>query len=146
LNGKKVVTYTFDGWFTLDLPDNWEYASDDELAVLAVYSTEDPQGALQIAFYRNKTDTVRDKIASDLLERFLVQFNVEVDTDTKMLIQRNDCTIATASGISNGRFTKVWCLTDGTRSLFITYNSPQKTQEVSIVEDIVYGIRFVDAR
>jgi hypothetical protein len=145
MNSKGIVTYTFDGWFTMDLPENWEYESDDEAAVLNVYSTEDPQGALQISMYKNKTDVEREELVTDLLERFLVQFNVEVDSNTKMVIQRDDYTIATAYGISNGRFLKVWCLTDGTRSLLITYNSRKKTREVNIADDIVYGIRFIEA-
>lgn len=142
---KNFNTYAFDGWISISLPEGWEYEQDteDTIAILNVYSLRDPKGVLQVSFYR--VDGTRNKveIANDFVNRFVGQFNVQVDENTRMVIHRDDYTIGMAVGNHNGRFLKVWCLTEGERTLLATYNSAKRTRELSTVDDIVFGVKFI---
>jgi hypothetical protein len=142
-NGKYVnyVNYKFDDWITIDLPETWVYKRDE--GILNIYSTLNPKGAVQISFYTVEIDMTREEIAEDFLQRFIEQFFIKVDINTKMILERNEYTISTATGDSDGRFIKVWCLVEGPRVLLITYNSSKKTRELSTVDDFIYGIKFI---
>jgi len=127
---QKVATYLFEGWFSIDIPDSWEYYEEDQ--IINIYSSVNPKGAIQISVYRltaEETKISRDKIA----EHHLITF-----------IEGPDKTIAIADGTLDGDFIKIWALVNQTCTslLIITYISEKKSRELSKVGDIVYSIFF----
>lgn len=137
----KLVRYQFDGWITIELPETWAYEQEDN--ILNIYSNVNSKGAMQISFFKLNLEKSREEIANNFIEKFISQFGLDIDINTKMVIERDDYTIATTTGMSHGRFMKIWCLAQNKRALLITYNSLNKTREVNISDDIVYGIRFI---
>jgi len=138
---KKLIRYQFDGWITIELPETWIYEQEED--ILNIYSNVNPKSAIQISFFNISLDISREEIANNFIDKFIKQFGIEVDINTKMVIERDDYSISIVSGISEGRFIKIWCLAENKRALLITYNSLKKTREVGIADDIVYGIKFI---
>ncbi|BFH16807.1 hypothetical protein WJ0W_005038 [Paenibacillus melissococcoides] len=141
MSAKTYNQYSFVGWMTLELPTTWEYEQDDD--VINIFSSVNPKGALQISFYNVNLDISREELAEDFLQKFIDKYTIDVDVNTKMILERDDYTIAVCEGYCDDRFIKVWCLAENKRLLLITYNSQKKNREVSTASDIVYGIRFL---
>ncbi|WII35282.1 hypothetical protein [Paenibacillus thiaminolyticus] len=141
MSAKTYNQYSFDGWMTLELPTTWEYEQDDD--VINIFSSVNPKGALQISFYNVDVDSSREELVDDFLQKFIDNYTIDVDVNTKMILERDDYTIAVCAGYCDGRFIKVWCLAEDKRLLLITYNSQKKNREVSTANDIVYSIRFL---
>lgn len=138
---KNMITYQFEGWIQIDLPETWGYEQEDD--ILNIYANIRPKGVLQISFYRIDLEENREDIVSHFLDKFINKFDIEVDINTKMVLERDDYTIATTEGMQGGRFVKVWYVVEEKRMLLFTYNADKKTREVSTIEDIVYGTIFI---
>jgi len=113
--------------------------------IIHIYSTVNPEGAIQISVYRlieAEEKISRDKIAEHHLITFIEQNGIVKNTNT--VIEGPDKTIAIADGTLDGDFIKIWALVDQTctRLLIITYISEKKSRELSKVGDIVYSIFF----
>lgn len=135
------VKYIFDDWFSILLPDDWTYEENEY--TISIYNTKNPKGAIQISLYdRTDPGIPRSKLVKDELERFLNQFDVRFDVNTKKVIDAPNFTLANASGICDGDFIKVWTIVNDKKFLLITYNSPKKTRELSTVDNIIYSISF----
>jgi hypothetical protein len=141
MSSKTYKQFNFDGWITLELPETWKYEQDED--VISVYSSINPKGALQISFYNVDVDLGREELAEDFLQKFIDKYTIDVELNTKMILERDDYTISVCTGYTDGRFIKVWCLVESKRLLLITYNSTKKNREVSTADDIVFGIRFL---
>jgi hypothetical protein len=81
-------TLTFDEWISFDLSEDWEFEQDIDDAMLHIYSLTNPKGALQVSFYRTREKRKRIEIANDFVNRFVSQFDVRVDENTRMVIHR----------------------------------------------------------
>lgn len=141
MSTKTYNQYNFDGWITLELPETWEYAQDDD--VINIYSSVNPKGALQISFYKIDVDVSREELAEDFLQKFIDKYTVDVDVNTRMILERDDYTISVCAGNCDSRFIKIWCVAENKRLLLVTYNSQKKNREVSTADDIVFGIKFL---
>jgi hypothetical protein len=136
------ILYEFENWFSIRLPENWEYNSEED--IINVYSKKNPQGALQISLFNRSADnaTLRDT-AMNNLNSFITKFNIDLDKNTIKSIQTDKFVIANASGICEDRFIKVWFLVNQIKMLLVTYNSKKKNRELSTAENIVYSIDFI---
>lgn len=141
MSAKTYKQCNFDGWITLELPETWEYEQDND--VINVFSTVNPKGALQISFYNVNVDISREELAEDFLQKFIDKYAINVDINTRMILERDDYTISVCAGHCDGRYIKVWCLVENMRLLLVTYNSQNKNREISTADDIVFGIRFI---
>jgi hypothetical protein len=137
-----IIPYNFDGWFTIFLPEGWMVEQEEDL--LNVYSKVNPKGVLQFSLYKKNKDNQcnNDELALQYLNNFIAQFNVIIDENTHMLLETDDFIIATTTGLRENRFLKIWVIVEETRVLLLTYNSLKKTRELSVVDDIVFGIEF----
>jgi len=133
--------YLFEGWFSIYIPETWEYSVDEDL--LTIHSKTNAQGVLQISFFHRKEieESIRDT-ADKHINKFLDQYDVLVDVNTYKIIESPYHIVATASGSYEGEFIKVWTIVNENKMLLVTYISPNKSKELSKATDIVYSINF----
>jgi|GEM_PF-1504344 hypothetical protein len=139
---ENLIPYNFQGGFTVFLLKDWTIEEENDL--INVYSEVKPKGVLQISLYKknNKYEVNDDELALQHLDRFIDQFNVIIDKNTYKILETDDVIIATTEGVVENRFINIWVIVDEKRMVLATYNSKEKTKELSIVEDIIYGIEF----
>lgn len=136
----KEHIHTFENMFSIILPDIWSCEVDE--SIFNCFSNVNPIGALQISFFRIEENENLEELAKNHLDRFVNQFNIDIDIDTYKVIEAPYYTIANTSGISEGDFIKIWVINNNEKMLLITYNSIEKTKELDIVDNIVYSINF----
>jgi hypothetical protein len=139
---KDEKKYIFDGWFSINIPEEWEYSVDEDL--LTIYSKENAQGVIQISFFHRKMgkESIRS-IAEKHLNKFLTQYNVSTDINDCKVIESPNHTVATTCGECEEEFIKVWTIINEKKMLLVTYLNPNKTKELSKAEEIVDSIIFV---
>ena len=136
----KENTYVFQDWFSLDLPENWEFEREEQ--ILNIYSTVKPKGVLQISFFINEEKGSLDDVAKLHLDNFISQFEIEIDINTYTTIESPDFVVATVCGSHKNSFIKIWIIVNSEKLLLVTYNSTKKSRELSKVDDIVYSVDF----
>lgn len=135
------IKYNLGEEISILLPEKWEIYEDEEL--FNIHSKVNPKGVIQVSIYKRINFEISlDEIAQDYCDRFIDQFSINVDINTKMLLKTDNYTISQATGTGDGRFVKVWCFAEKRKVLLVTYNSDKKTREVSSVDNIVYSIQF----
>ena len=136
-----LIKYNLGEEITILLPEKWEMYKDEDL--FNIYSKVKPKGAIQVSVYnRINFEKSLDEIAQDSCDRFIDQFSISIDINTKMILKTDNFTISQATGTGDGRFIKVWCFAENKKVLIVTYNSDKKTREVSTADNIVYSIQF----
>lgn len=140
---KKEIKHLFEGWFSVTMPENWNYDIDED--ILNIYSIDNAKGTIQVSFFHRKEleESLR-KTAEKHLNRFVTQHNIKIEINTRKVIEAPCYTVANTSGEYDGEFIKVWTVVNEQKMLLITYISPKKTRELSTAENIVYSINFSD--
>lgn len=138
---KKYEKYKFDGWFELEIPENWECKVESEL--LSINSLNDPKGVLQISFYKikEKSEELSD-FTSNHLRKFIEQYEINIEQNTFKTLENQFYTVTTVNGNDNENFIKIWVIANNKKMLITTYISSIKSNELSTVEDIVYSLNF----
>jgi len=132
----------FENWFTIALPETWDYTTEDDL--ITICKSYNGNGVIQIScFYRTDRNESLQDTAEFHLNRFINQFNVVIEDNSYEIIEVPGYTIANASGICEDDFIKVWVIVNEEKMLLVTYISSKKTKELSIAEDIIYSIQFI---
>jgi len=138
---ESYIEYSLGERITILLPENWEIYEDEE--IYNINAKNNPKGVIQVSVYnRINHDMSLEEIAQDLVDRFVEQFSICVDINTKMVLQTDNYSISQVTGIGDGRFVKIWCFAEKNKVLLVTYNSDKKTREVSTVDNIIYSIQF----
>ena len=138
---KNEKKYMFEGWFSVCMPETWEYTIDEDM--LTICSMKNAKGVLQVSFFhRNEMVESLRESAEKHLNKFLSQYDVVVENNTYKVIVAPNLTVANASGEYDSEFIKVWTIVNEDKMLLVTYISPNKTRELSTAEDIVYSINF----
>lgn len=138
---KNEKKYMFEGWFSICMPETWEYSVDED--ILTICSTKNAKGTIQISFFhRKELEEGQRETAEKHLNRFLNQYDVSIENNTYKVIEAPSFTVANASGEYDGEFIKVWTVVNEKKMLLATYISPSKTRELSTAEDIIYSINF----
>ena len=139
---KKQKDFIFEDWFTITIPDTWEYAIEEDL--LTICKTYNGKGVIQTSFFgRDDSEESLQETAENHLNRFLNQYDVTVEDGTYKIIEAPGYTIANASGECDEEFIKVWVFVNKEKMLLVTYISSIKTRELSTAENIVYSIQFI---
>lgn len=138
---KNEKKYVFEDWFSICMPETWEYSTDED--ILTICSTKNAKGTIQISFFhRKELEESLTETAEKHLNRFLNQYDVLIEKNTYKVIETPSFIVANASGEYDGEFIKVWTVVNEKKMLLATYISPNKTRELSTVEDIIYSISF----
>lgn len=138
----KELIITFENWFTLALPETWEYQTEDDL--ITICKSHNGNGVIQISgFYRTDRKEPLQDTAEYHLNHFINQFNVKIEDYSYKIMDLPRYTIANASGICEDDFIKIWVFVNEEKMLLVTYISPKKTKELSIAEEIIYSIQFI---
>ncbi|MFC0187251.1 DUF3805 domain-containing protein [Fictibacillus aquaticus] len=136
----KFNTIVFEDWFEIDLPEKWELEEEEDL--LTFYDTVDGRGALQISCFNIVEQRAADEIAMEHLNDVIEQFEININRNTKKIIETPYSTIALTAGTSPEKdFVKIWIIVLKNRMLLCTYISDQKSRELSTAEDIIYSIQ-----
>jgi len=138
---KKFNLIKFSGWISIDLPESWEYDTEED--IINIYSQKKPKGVLQLSFYTRKDkNESEENIAVSHLNSFIKQFNIISNELDLSIIETPSHTIAGIIGSVDGAFIKLWVLVNFEKMIIGTYNSDKKTSELSTVDDIMYSINF----
>ena len=138
---KNEKIYKFEGWFSLCMPETWEYTIDEDM--LTICSTKNAKGVIQVSFFhRKEIEESLKETAGKHLNRFLSQNGVIVEKNTYKVIEAPNFTVANVAGEYDNEFIKIWTIVNEQKMLLVTYISPEKTRELSTVEDIIYSINF----
>lgn len=140
---ESYIDYNLGEETIISLPENWEIYEDKE--VYNISSKNKPKGVIQISVYNRLNFGISlEEIAQDLVDRFVEQFSICVDINTKMVLETDNYTISQVTGTDDGRFIKIWCFAEKKKILLVTYNSDKKTRELSTADNIVYSIQFIN--
>ena len=137
------VECVFDGWFSINIPQNWKYETSSDL--LSIYPMNAGKGAVQISFFRRtEADKSSAEIANHHLDRFINQYEIEVDIYSRKIIEAPCYIVANVAGTYQSDYIKVWTIVNQDKMLLITYICNKKTRELNTVENIIYSINFID--
>jgi len=131
-------SHIFEGWFTISLPDLWEYEAED---VITFFSSEDGEGALQFSLFKRRKNIIgTEEFVNQQLIGFIKEHAIK-NVKSKKIIS-SDCTVAFAEGTTDMDFIKIWTIANECKYILATYISHNKTNELSIVEKIIDSIRM----
>ncbi|MFI5184133.1 MAG: hypothetical protein ACHQNV_07040 [Vicinamibacteria bacterium] len=129
------------GWFTLQLPDDWESQTED-----CVTTLRGPLG-LGVVFLSGARHTggrQRSFGGADFLARFLRSIGVEAEDDSIQSSEGVGCRVYSYAREEGGRFWRHWSITDDETALLVSYTcaAEDEGQEDLEVEEIVGSIRL----
>jgi hypothetical protein len=127
------------GWFTLQLPDDWEAQTEDCVATL-----RGPLGlgVLFVSGGRHAGGRQRSFGGADFLVRFLRSIGVEARGDSIGSAEGVGCRVYSYAREEGGRLWRYWSITDDETALLVSYTcaAEDEGQEDLEVEAIVSSI------
>lgn len=135
-----VLTDPF-GWFTLQVPEGWNMATED-----CVTTLRNPEGAGIV--YLSGARHVRGRQSSfggaDFLARFLRSLGVEVEEDAIEDASGPGCRIYSYRRDTDGARWRFWSVTDDETALLISYAWPvgSAVDEFAAVDGMVRSVRL----
>lgn len=117
---------SFEGWFSIVMPEAWEYGEDGD--VINIYSTSDnAKGVIQISLFdRTNFEKTSKEIVDINLKNFINRNQIDIDINTYKIIEGPNMVFANVCGIMKDNFIKVWTLANNKKMLLVTYISKKK--------------------
>ena len=136
------------GWFTLEMPDGWEAATDDSVTTL-----RSPSGAANVIFSaaRHARGPQPSFGGADFLLRFLDWLGIDATEDQVVCLSGDGCRIYAFDRHEGGTRWRYWSVTDDETALLIgftaTHPAPSGSAEEELqVEGMVHSVRLYHSR
>jgi hypothetical protein len=136
------------GWFTLEVPDDWESATDDSVTTL-----RSPSGTSNVFFSaaRHVRGQQESFGGADFLLRFLEWLGLEVESDQIQSRSGEGCRIYSFEREADGSRWRYWSVTDDETALLIGFTAADLADadtfaEERQVEGMVHSVRLYHSR
>ena len=128
------------GWFTLQVPDGWDMATQDSVTTL-----RRPFGAgiVYLSGARHSRGRQTSFGGADFLARFLRSLGLEVDEETIDSAAGTGCRIYSHRSSTSAADWWFWSVTDDETALLISYARPMgAAADVDEVDEMVRSVRL----
>ncbi|EYE87176.1 hypothetical protein Q428_14810 [Fervidicella metallireducens AeB] len=128
------------GWFEMEIPEGW--CVEQEENIINIFLTTNPQGVLQISFHTIDEKVKMREYVIVQLKKFIENYNIICGMENPKVMEKYHYTYANASGFCEEDYIEIWTVGYDTKFLLITYISPDKTDELICINNIVSSIRI----
>jgi len=129
------------GWFTLEVPEGWEGATED-----CVTTLHSPRGigVLYVCGGRHVDGPQTGFGGAEFLLRFLDYIGVTAEEASIQDWQGVGCRMYSYRRIGDGRYWRYWSITDDETALLVSYTCAreQSDEETGAVENMVRSVRL----
>ena len=127
------------GWFTLQVPDGWDMATEDSVTTLR----RDGAGIVYLSGARHSRGRQASFGGADFLVRFLRSLGLEVDEAVIASAAGPGCRIYSHRSSTSAADWWFWSVTDDETALLISYARPVgEAGEVEEVDEMVRSVRL----
>lgn len=134
------MLYSYNQYFTYELPDGWETEESDD--GLSMYDP-DGNGALTVSFFnRVDSNTHLNVQVSVLAKNFFECNNIKLN-NSFILLNKDEKTVLFGIGkTADNWFIKLWVVAKNPKIVLATYQSEQENPEVELCDAIVDSFKF----
>jgi hypothetical protein len=136
------------GWFTLEVPEGWEAATEDSVTTL-----RSPTGTSSVFFSaaRHAKGQQESFGGADFLLRFLAWLGLEVEPERIQCLRGDGCRIYAFDREEGGSRWRYWSVTDDETALLIGFTAVRPPRvdavgEEEQVETMVHSVRLYHSR